>query len=129
MTKTALPAAAAVLLALGLAEPLRAQEPAADCRDPKTQLEMNECAWRDYRAADAELNRVYARLVARLDSVGRVRLRAAQRAWLPFRDAQCVFEASGYEGGSLHSFLQGGCLAHLTRERTKQLEAAEAEEG
>lgn len=97
--------AALVLAAAGLHAPLAAQEPEPDCRDPRTQVEMNLCAVRDYDAADAEMNRVYARLRAALDAEARPPLVELQRAWLRFRNLQCAFEASGYEGGSMQPFL------------------------
>jgi uncharacterized protein YecT (DUF1311 family) len=113
--------AALLIAAAGLPVSLAAQEPELDCRDPRTQTDMNLCAANDYRAADAEMNRVYARLRAALDAEARPRLVEVQRAWLRFRDLQCEFEASGYEGGSMQPFLRSSCLAALTTERTRQL--------
>jgi uncharacterized protein YecT (DUF1311 family) len=50
---------------------------------------MNHCANLDAQSADADLNRVYEELLSKLknDSVATKRLRAAQRAWIVFRDA------------------------------------------
>lgn len=116
--------AAGLLLAAGAA-PLAAQRTKApDCDDARTQVEMNLCAVRGYEAADAEMNRAYARLRAAVDEVERAALLAAQRAWLRFRDAHCAFEASGFRGGSMEPMVHSGCMAVTTRERTKQLEDA-----
>ena len=95
---------------------------APNCRRPDTQAEMNECSAREYRAADRALNAEYARLVASIHDAGRLqRLRAAQRAWIAFRDAQCAFESSAMEGGTAAQLLFSGCAAQLTRERAKEL--------
>ena len=53
------------------------------------QSEMNRCADLDTREADADLKRVYQELLAKLknDDTATNKLRAAQRAWLAFRDA------------------------------------------
>lgn len=90
------------------------------CDDARTQLEMNECADREYRKADAELNRVYQELV-RASGRTDARLKAAQLAWIKFRDAECDYKASFYEGGSMQPMTYSFCLADVTSERTKQL--------
>jgi uncharacterized protein YecT (DUF1311 family) len=53
------------------------------------QSEMNHCADLDARQADADLNRVYGELLSKLknDANAIKKLRAAQRAWLAFKDA------------------------------------------
>ena len=104
-----------------------AQEP--NCADPQYQAEMNQCAARSAREADADLNLIYKEVVAYYEQADRdsesteglKRLRAAQRAWIAFRDAQCALE--GYEalGGSMESMLVSGCLAELTRRRANEL--------
>lgn len=118
-----------VLLAGSLAA-AHAQE--TNCRDPQTQADMNICASKDYKAADAKLNASYKALTARYadDQDGRKALVEAQRAWIKFRDAQCNFATIGATGGSIRPMLQAGCLEELTEERTKQLDAAlNCEEG
>ena len=46
---------------------------------------------------------------------------AAQRGWIAYRDGQC--EVTGFEAqsGSMEPMLVSGCLADLTRKRTKEL--------
>ena len=104
-----------------------AQEP--DCSDPQTQAAMNECAARDAKEADAELNFIYPKVLAHYQQMdrdsesteGAKRLRAAQRAWIAFRDAECA--VAGYEalGGSMESMLVSGCIAELTKKRAAEL--------
>jgi uncharacterized protein YecT (DUF1311 family) len=106
---------------------LAAQEP--DCSDPQTQAAMNECAARDAKEADAELNFIYPKVLAHYQQMdrdsesteGAKRLRAAQRAWIAFRDAECA--VAGYEalGGSMESMLVSGCIAELTKKRAAEL--------
>lgn len=70
--------------------------------------------------ADAELNDVYRRLMATASPDGKVRLRAAQRAWVAFRDLDCEARA-GSRGGSFHPAAVSLCLETATEERTRTL--------
>lgn len=63
-------------------------------------------------APDDALTAAYRELLAKLEEAPvRESLRAAQRAWLAFRDRQCVFERGD----------QARCRAALTRERVGEL--------
>ena len=48
-------------------------------------------------------------------------LRAAQKAWLPLRDATCAVETMGLEGGSAYAMEYNGCRKGLTDQRIKVL--------
>ena len=109
-----------------LAAPAAAQE--VDCARAVTQVDMNACARLDWEAADAELNLAYAGALVRAEAFdthpeGRAEetLRAAQRAWVPYRDALCESEAALWDGGSAEPMVRSGCLAAVTRERTEDL--------
>jgi uncharacterized protein YecT (DUF1311 family) len=118
------------LLLLATASPAAAQDD-IDCSNQMAQQVMNICAARDYEAADVELNAVWkeARTAAKdLDAElsedlkgAEKALLAGQRGWIAYRDGQC--ELAGFEarGGSMEPMLVSGCLADLTRKRTKEL--------
>jgi uncharacterized protein YecT (DUF1311 family) len=115
----------AAVLAL-LAGPAWAQE--VDCSRAVTQLDMNLCARLDWEAADAELNLAYeaaletaAEADASFPNDVEAALRAAQRAWLPYRDAACEAEAALWGGGSAEPMIRSGCLAMVTRQRAEEL--------
>ena len=99
----------------------------------QSQAQMNQTATTEYRAADAAMTQAwqaaYARMKAR-DAQDTSRgggfgyaaaTLASQRAWLRFRDAQCVIEGGEFAGGSLQAMTQAACMTRLTRERTLQL--------
>jgi uncharacterized protein YecT (DUF1311 family) len=113
--------AAAVIVLLFSPVAASAQAGADPCPDARTQTEMNLCAARELRTADAELNRVYQQLTGALEPDLRASLRTAQRAWIAFRDADCRSEAAEYEGGSMQPMVLSSCLADRTRDRTAQL--------
>jgi len=91
------------------------------CESPRSTHEALQCAQAEFDAADAELNRVYAEAMKILDEPRRSRLRDAQRAWLPYRDACAEFEASLFEGGTMAPVLRISEKADLTRKRTEEL--------
>lgn len=93
----------------------------ATCGDEESQQDINQCAYAEFEAADAELNAAYQELLAKIDENYVPALRAAQRAWLPLRDAECEFESMGWEGGSGRPMIQSACLKRMTEERTKLL--------
>jgi uncharacterized protein YecT (DUF1311 family) len=84
---------------------------------------MQTCANRRYEAADAELNRVYKRLVPQLPAQRREQLKAAQHAWIGFRDKNAAFVASAAAGGTLYPILEVSEMAAMTEHRTEQLKA------
>ena len=120
-----------VLLLACLSLPAAAQE--IDCTNAVTQQDMNQCAYADWEAADADLNAAYQRAMALLqhwdadlpeaEQGGAVALKAAQRAWITFRDKACEVEGYAMKGGSAEPLLVYGCMRQLTEDRTGQLEA------
>jgi len=112
-------AAAAVALCAGGAQ---AAAGAPRCNPDGNQQEMNECAARDFRAADAELNIRYGEVMKTLSSQMRVALRNEQRAWLKGRDPACKRAAKASEGGSIWPLVFSACLETSTRKRTAELD-------
>ncbi|EYD74001.1 hypothetical protein Rumeso_04443 [Rubellimicrobium mesophilum DSM 19309] len=115
------------MLAVLGAGPAVAQDP---CAGAVTQLDLNRCSAEAYEAADEELSRAYGAAVAaarQFDSSpgGRAEatLRAAQRAWIAYRDASCEAEAALWDGGSGQPMIRAGCLGRLTALRTDDLKA------
>lgn len=112
-----------------------AQDAAPDCKDPQTQTDMTQCAGLAAQKADAALNAQYKKTKASQtafdadsadDMKGAVKaLVAAQRAWIAFRDAQCVLEGFQAHGGTMEPMLVEMCTERLTLERTKELKAIE----
>jgi uncharacterized protein YecT (DUF1311 family) len=118
------------MIDFALAAMLAAQP--ADCADAANQMEMNMCAAREFETADAQLNALWARVVAeqRGETIptgdrrpsALVVLRNAQRAWISFRDNHCTWEGYEARGGTMEPMLYGLCRARLTRERIEQLQ-------
>lgn len=123
MQRLVLACATCACLLLPLAA--RAQQ---DCFDKATtQLESNDCAGKQHQEADAELNRVYKAVLAKYekDPLFIEKLRAAQRAWLAYRDAEIEAKfphaAEGNYYGSIFPMCDALYRARLTEERTRKL--------
>ena len=107
--------------------PALAQEPR--CNPSGNQAELNECAADDLIKADKELNTTWQALLRKeaADKVFIAKLRAAQKAWLAFRDAEleahfaCDSDNPRVCWGSMEgmSFLMR--KKDLTQQRTKML--------
>lgn len=93
-----------------------------DCTTASATIELTLCADRTQREADARLNKAYKNGLSRLDKEAASRLRAAQRAWIAFRDAECAYRNYENRGGSGENIGLLECLTGLTNERTKQLQ-------
>jgi uncharacterized protein YecT (DUF1311 family) len=99
------------------------------CNNSGTMVEMGVCAADAFRAADAELNDVYRKLLAAgsKEPVFIAKLRAAQKAWIRFRDAEleskfaCEKDNERLCWGSMLTLERPAYKTRLTRERTAQL--------
>lgn len=111
------------------ATPALAQTP--DCANAITQRDLNICAEQDWQAADADLNRAYAQVMAEMKALdanlppelqgAEAALRSAQRAWIPYRDANCTSAGFQMRGGSAEALVVYGCLRQMTLDRTEEL--------
>jgi len=116
----------------------KTRSPKAPCSNALNQMDMNRCFCDEYHKSDAELNRVYQQLLAaNQESPLKVeKLKAAQRAWISFRDAQmeAFYPTTGEDPrltyGSVYQMCY--CMAQqtLTEDRTQQLKhMLDAKEG
>jgi uncharacterized protein YecT (DUF1311 family) len=115
-----------------------AQDVEINCDKPSSQLENTECAAREFRDADAELNRRWTEWIAHARAAdGAYRgsdtgpgyeqiLRDAQRSWVAFRDAHCAYDARiQARGGTLEPLIYEDCRKNMTRDRIRQLDAGD----
>ena len=122
----------AFLFLLCAAAPAAAIAQQPDCKAPDTQLAIDACAGADFGKADAELNSVWKSILAKYKDQPQFldKLKAAQRLWLQFRDAELEAQyplAKGQDArtqyGSMYPTCYSGAKAKLTRQRTEQLKA------
>lgn len=93
-----------------------------DCKSPQTQAAINTCASSSAEAADQKLNQVYQQLKSVLKGSQREKLLIdAELMWVRFRDTNCAFERSSYQGGSIAPSIYYSCIEQMTKQRTEQL--------
>src|SRR3954465_6995334 len=91
------------------------------CEGSGSQAEASDCAHQEYKAADAELNKVYGQLAGVLDAEDKASLKESELAWIKYRDSTCVFESSQYKGGTMRGMIESVCLTRVTKARTAEL--------
>lgn len=95
-----------------------------------SQQGMNMCAGEAFQRADKALNAQWAKIMADEGDRQEDKLfLESQRAWLKYRDAQCLAAAADSIGGSIWPMLVSGCKAELTRKRTQELKVMLEGEG
>ena len=88
---------------------------------PLTQAAMTDAARVDYDNTNRELTSVFAQLLATVDAERASMFRAAQDAWLVFRDHHGRCEGSFGAGGSIEPMLTYGALRATTERRVAEL--------
>ncbi|WP_139169718.1 lysozyme inhibitor LprI family protein [Chitinasiproducens palmae] len=95
-------ASALVVFFSGAAITTEQADPVTNCGDTTTQSAMDQCAAAKQSAADQALNKQYKSLAASLDAGGKQRLRDAEKAWITFRDKECLSRLGPRsDGGSI----------------------------
>jgi uncharacterized protein YecT (DUF1311 family) len=94
--------------------------PNPDCPGEPTQDEINRCLGRQFSRVDAALNRQWqATLTAR--PAGAEQLRAAQRAWIAYRDAHCESAVPSVANVEIIESERLLCRTRMTEARTHEL--------
>lgn len=100
----------------------QAEASAADpCAGAKSTYASSECWRKQYEAADAELNRVYQEIMARLPDAEKAKLRESQRAWIPKKEKKGD-EAAANAPWHVHApIMKTIALTEETQARTAEL--------
>ena len=110
--------AVAILALASLAHAGDQGEPEKSC-DGST-CEMVECLKAKTAQWDKRLNIAYQKAVQDAVPAQREPLRAAQRLWIQYRDANCLYYGMGE--GTIARLEAGECMRSMTEARAKELE-------
>jgi len=110
---------AAVMLALGSIAHAGDQGEGEQSCDGNT-FQMVECLKAKTAQWDKRLNAAYQKAVQDAGSAQRDPLRAAQRLWVQYRDANCLYYGMGE--GTIARLDAGECMRSMTEARAKELE-------
>ena len=112
------------------------------CDSAQTQTDMNQCSGEQYSKADARLNSLYTKLTSLLEKDAATdrpkrktggkeqrqtaiqKLRAAERAWVQYRDLHCDAARDQFEGGSMSPMVWSDCMTKITEHRIDELKDA-----
>jgi uncharacterized protein YecT (DUF1311 family) len=83
---------------------------------------MVECLAAKAAEWDKRLNAAYQKVLKLTAGKQREQLRAAQRLWVQYRDANCLYWALGE--GTIARLESADCTFRLTKERAEELEGA-----
>lgn len=82
---------------------------------------IKACGAKRQQLDDGQLNQSYVRILHSTSLKNQAALRAAERAWISFRDAECSFRYATEGGGQDASLIASQCQTELTSERVRQL--------
>ena len=94
----------------------------APCGDQPNTLAIVDCINGHAQAWDRRLNAAYKALGEAADPGQRDPLKAAQRLWVQYRNANCAFYAA--HEGSIRQVLAAECLRSMTQDRALEMEQA-----
>lgn len=118
-------------IALALAGPALAQE-VPGCANASSNIEIGNCVEAAYQKADKELNAIWPKVLAYIDSQGdympadamakwKATIVAAQKAWVAFKEGDCAAVEYEWWGGSGAGIAQTSCLYAHTAQRVDDL--------
>jgi len=119
--RIALLAAAASMGAAAFAFSGEQGEPEQNC-DGST-YEMVECLKAKTAQWDKRMTIAYQRMLHAGEPKQREQLRVAQRLWIQYRDANCLYYGLGE--GTIARIEAGDCMLQMTKSRTIELEGKE----
>ncbi len=93
-----------------------------ECGNLSSYRWLSGCFDNVYQESDELLNREYQSLIEYLGDDDEQNLKNAQRQWIKFRDADCLFNDPRDDTNSIARANQYTCLASRTIERLKHLE-------
>jgi uncharacterized protein YecT (DUF1311 family) len=98
------------------------------CSTLQSQQQINMCSGKQYQNADARLNLLYLEIEKDLKrDPGKIaldKLKAAERAWLRYRDLHCDAAKHQFEGGSMSPMMWNDCMRMVTEHRIQELKDA-----
>jgi uncharacterized protein YecT (DUF1311 family) len=111
----------AILICFGWIPTARAQvKGSSNCGD-LSQQSMNACFADGARNATNRMQQLIAELKTSLTADAFTRLFAVQTKWLDYRDNQCKWQASFFEGGSMQPTVYWSCVESATWTRIDEL--------
>ena len=87
----------------------------------RSTAEMVDCIDAETKVQDKALNATYQKIMTDLNDRQKANLKAAQRAWITYRDAWCAAQQDS-DWGSISTIVANNCVLDETIRRTIELE-------
>jgi uncharacterized protein YecT (DUF1311 family) len=84
-------------------------------------VEIRECTRKELEFQNKRLNQAYSVLMKTADDTVKTKMKAAQREWMKYRDAECELEGV-VAGGTLEALVIDSCHLTFTERRASELE-------
>jgi|CXWL01.1.fsa_nt_gi uncharacterized protein YecT (DUF1311 family) len=128
IARTLLAVLACVWLSPALADDHPIEAELQRCMDTVSGMSthgMRACLDTANTAWDKELNRVWSELMGALGTPAKAALRASQRKWIAFRDAEiaALDLAYGAMDGTMYQVMHADAVTQLTSDRVRQLDS------
>ncbi len=94
------------------------------CKNNDSTASTRVCLTAHLTAAQERLNEIYEDLPKKLDDKAAADLKALQKTWLIYRDAECMWESSSAEDAVLKQIRELSCMARVTEDRADLLSIA-----
>jgi uncharacterized protein YecT (DUF1311 family) len=118
---------------LALAGPALAQD-VPGCDNATSNVEIGNCVYAAYQKADKELNAIWPKVLAYIDTQGdnvpadalqkwKATIVAAQKAWVTFKESDCGAVQYEWWGGSGAGIAETSCLYAHTAQRVEDLKS------
>lgn len=97
--------------------------------DDYSTVGMRKTTYQAQEMWEAEMNKVYKRLMSKLNPAQQSALREAQRHWLKFREAEsrAILQVVASQEGTIHQLSATGFGMDMVRDRTLKLMAYESD--
>ena len=94
------------------------------CGEAESTATLQNCVKDHHAEAQARLNSVYEDLSKNLDDSDQDHVRAIQKRWIEYRDAECTWEAGRAQEEPLQKIAQLSCEARMTEDRADLMSAS-----
>ena len=105
-------------------------EPAIDCDNAMSTVDMNDCALKDLQAEETRMARYLDAAVTVLRTEAETpelaeqvvsELHASQKNWVEYAQSACALVYTRWQGGSIRNLMALTCREQLTQERSHTL--------
>ncbi len=99
------------------------ESPFKNCyKNYQSTADLRKCLDKDYQHFDGQLNSNYKILMSQLPKFSQPKLKAAENAWVAFKDKECDLNAYNQKHpGTMASLIYASCQIGFTKQRAAEI--------